>query len=69
MKPSDPRTILAASYKRLAKTLRVRSRNHLNAAKRLKSFPQTAEALRLRAEAANDLADDFEHEARLLRTK
>jgi uncharacterized protein (UPF0147 family) len=70
MKLTNPHHILAASYRRLAKTLRVRSANYKRAAKLVAAtIPEQAKDLNLRALTAIDLADELEHDARLLRAK
>lgn len=67
MKATDPRYIMAASYRRVARSLRIRATSYRGAARRLRAFPEQVATLTLRATVASELADEFEAEARILR--
>lgn len=62
--------VTAATFKRLAKALRVRARNHKNSAKAMSKAGRTTSAL---VEAAmsnlySGIASDCDHEATILRS-
>lgn len=69
MKATDPHYIMAASYRRIARSLRIRATSYRSAARRLKAFPEQVAGLKVRAQTADELADEFEGEARILRAR
>jgi hypothetical protein len=69
MKSTNPHSILAASYRRLASTFRIRVINYRRASKKFPALHHEAIGLRSRAKTASDLAEEFSHEARVLKAK